>query len=68
LFIGSSTEARKVAAALQAGLDHDAEVTIWYQNTFSPSTGTLESLEDLVENRLELKGVELPVSASFRRS
>lgn len=46
LFIGSSTEARKIAAALQAGLDHDAEVTIWYQNTFKPSTGTLESLED----------------------
>jgi hypothetical protein len=46
LFIGSSTEARKIAAALQAGLDHDAEVTIWYQNAFSPSTGTLESLED----------------------
>lgn len=46
LFIGSSNEARKIAAALQAGLDHDAEVTIWYQNTFKPSTGTLESLED----------------------
>jgi predicted nucleotide-binding protein len=45
LFIGSSTEARK-AAALQAGLDHDAEVTIWYQGTFKPSTGTFESFED----------------------
>jgi predicted nucleotide-binding protein len=46
LFIGSSTEARNVADAIQAGLDHDAEVTVWSQDIFKLSTGTLENLED----------------------
>jgi Predicted nucleotide-binding protein containing TIR-like domain len=46
LFIGSSTEAVGVAAAIQAGLHHDAEITIWHQNIFEHSTGILESLED----------------------
>jgi hypothetical protein len=50
LFIGSSTEAQNIAAAIQAGLDHDAEVTIWNQTIFKPSTGTLESLEDNLTN------------------
>jgi predicted nucleotide-binding protein with TIR-like domain len=46
LFIGSSTEAQPVAAAIQTNLDQCAEVTIWNQNIFAPSIGTLESLED----------------------
>jgi hypothetical protein len=32
LFIGSSTEAQPVAAAIQTNLDQCAEVTIWNQN------------------------------------
>jgi predicted nucleotide-binding protein with TIR-like domain len=45
LFIGSSTESRDVAAAIQTKLDPDAEVTRWDQNIFAPSLGTLETLE-----------------------
>ncbi len=44
MFIGSSVEGLTVANALQALLDHDAEVTVWSQGVFGPSSGSLESL------------------------
>jgi hypothetical protein len=44
LFIGSSSEGLPVAKALQVGLDHSAEVTIWSQGVFGLSHGTLEDL------------------------
>jgi hypothetical protein len=44
LFIGSSTEGLNAAYAVQSGLEHDAEVTVWTQDVFAPSEFTLESL------------------------
>lgn len=44
LFIGSSVEGLPVAKALQVGLDHAAEVTLWSQGVFGLSQGTLEEL------------------------
>lgn len=44
LFIGSSTEGLKVARALQAELDHNADVEIWSQGVFGLSEGTMGSL------------------------
>lgn len=44
LFIGSSVEGLPVANQLQALLEHDADVTVWHQGVFSPSSGSLESL------------------------
>lgn len=44
IFIGSSVEGLPVAEALQLGLDHDAETTLWSQGVFGLSHGTLEDL------------------------
>src|SRR5947209_1990951 len=44
LFIGSSTEALRIAYAVQWELDYDAEVTIWSQGLFTPSRSTLDNL------------------------
>lgn len=45
VFIGSSTEGRAVAEALQAALGTDAEVTVWDQGIFGAGDYTIESLE-----------------------
>ena len=44
VFIGSSTKALPITAALHATLEHDAEVTGWNDAVFEPSKFTLETL------------------------
>lgn len=44
VFIGSSSEGKGVARALQAELLADCEVVLWNQGVFEPSSFTLESL------------------------
>lgn len=44
IFVGSSSEGKEVARALQYGLDDVAEVVIWDQGIFSPSKFALQSL------------------------
>ena len=44
LFIGSSTESVDYAYAIQENLEDNAEVTVWDQNIFELTKGTLESL------------------------
>src|SRR6516225_4207980 len=48
IFIGSSSEAKDVADAIHAELDHDAECTVWTHGVFSPATTTIQSLMDRV--------------------
>src|SRR5579862_9868892 len=44
LFIGCSVESLPVAYAIQESLEHDADVTLWTQNVFKPSSPTLHSI------------------------
>lgn len=44
LFVGSSSEGRRVAEAVQLGLDPVCEVELWTQGIFRLTQGTLESL------------------------
>ncbi|HEX5762170.1 MAG TPA: nucleotide-binding protein [Solirubrobacterales bacterium] len=46
IFIGSSTESREYAEALQHVLDHDLITTIWTYGVFLPGGSTLGSLVD----------------------
>ena len=49
IFIGSSKESLDYAYAIQENLDHWAEVTIWDQDIFKPSSYTMESLQEALE-------------------
>lgn len=44
IFIGSSSEGKKFAEALQVNLNDDCESQIWHQGLFGLSDGTLETL------------------------
>lgn len=44
IFIGSSVERLRIANAVQIGLEHDAECTVWTQGVFELSQYTLTSL------------------------
>lgn len=44
VFVASSTEALSVAKVIQLNLDRVAEVELWTQGAFQPSSGTLGSL------------------------
>lgn len=47
LFIGSSTESKKVALAVKKAMDRVAETVLWtHGNVFEPGKFTLESLEE----------------------
>jgi hypothetical protein len=48
IFIGSSVEGLNVARAIQAELDHDANVTIWNQGIFGLSNTTIDDLLDVL--------------------
>ena len=50
IFVGSSTESLSVAKAVQAELQHEADVTLWTQNVFRPSVSTIQSLTDVLED------------------
>ncbi len=49
LFIGSSTEGRYIADAIEFNLAADAEVTTWPQGVFVPNHGYLESLVNALD-------------------
>ncbi len=49
LFIGSSSEGRPVAEAIQLLLNDDADVTVWNQGVFQLSKGYFESLCEALE-------------------
>jgi len=44
LFIGSSVESLDIPYAVQAELEHDAEVCVWTQGIFAPTRTTLQAL------------------------
>jgi len=46
IFVGSSVEGLNIAYSIQESLDFVAEVTVWDQDIFEPSSYTLESLEE----------------------
>lgn len=44
VFIGSSVESLPIADAINANMDHSAEVTLWRNSTFDLSNNTIDSL------------------------
>jgi hypothetical protein len=48
LFIGSSVESLKIANAVHEVLERDADVTVWNQDVFRPSSMTLPALLEAV--------------------
>jgi len=52
MFIGSSSEGLQIARAMHSNLRRDVEVTVWPDDVFKPTKGTLESLAEAV-NRFD---------------
>lgn len=50
IFIGSSSEARKIAYAIQMNIDSESEPTVWDQGLFELGHSTLESLTQSLES------------------
>lgn len=50
IFVGSSVESLHVANAIQENLEFDANVTIWNQGIFQPSSNALDDLIDSLNN------------------
>jgi hypothetical protein len=44
VFIGSSSEAKKIANKLQVALEHDCDAQVWHQGLFQPGRSYLETL------------------------
>ena len=49
IFIGSSVEQLELAYAVQEGLEHDGEVTVWSQGVFQLSRTSMASLVDQLD-------------------
>ena len=49
IFIGSSVEGLSIARGVQANLQREAEVTVWDQDVFKPSSYTMETLMERLE-------------------
>lgn len=49
VFIASSVEHVDLAYAVQEGLEHDVEATVWSQGVFSPSRSTMASIVDQLD-------------------
>jgi hypothetical protein len=49
LFIGCSVESLSVGYAVQESLEHDADVTVWTQDVFKPSSTTIESIFQILK-------------------
>jgi hypothetical protein len=50
VFIGSSAEQLDLAYAIQEGLEHDVEPTVWSQDVFVPSRTAMASLIDQLDD------------------
>lgn len=49
IFVGSSKESLPIADAIHSVLDDFAEVTVWNQNVFRPSKGSIKALFDFID-------------------
>src|ERR1051325_8242527 len=50
MFIGSSSEGKRIAETIQLVLDEEIDCTVWNQGVFGLSSGTLESLVAAVDD------------------
>lgn len=50
IFVGSSVESLPVAYAVQEQLEHEADITVWTQDVFTPSSTTLQSILRALDN------------------
>lgn len=54
VFVGSSKEALPIANAIQSVLDDCLEVTVWNQNVFRPSRGSIKSLYNYLNDEVDV--------------